>query len=233
MEEQLKIRLNVSCGWRSIPFSIIGHCRSDEVQFLLPVSYIVLLITVFHNIMSYISTVSIKSLLTDHRIPTSILCYGPFVSASAMSSAHSSILCQSKSASEVYCVSSSRYWQVTFLKNTRSRTWEHAGQLSRIGARNHCKWIDQSLPKYTPPWMRPSSDSEGPNAAKITTNLLFLNIFFRRNLACSLTHIFDSNNIQTALWGDLLHEVRGGLVSLPHVSINSIRFTDDHRRSFF
>ena len=76
--------------------------------------------------------------------------------------------------------------------------------------------------------MRPSSDSEGPNAAKLTTNLPFLNIFFRRKLACSLTHIFDSNNIQTVLWGDLLHEVHGGYVSLSHVSINSIRFTDDH-----
>lgn len=130
MEVQLKIRLNVSCGWRSIPFSIIGHCRSDEVQFYRPADNAVLLLCiVFHNIISYISTVSIKSLLADHRIPTSILCYEPFMSASAMSSAHSSILCQSKSASEVYWVSGSRYWQVTFLRNTRSRTWETRGSI--------------------------------------------------------------------------------------------------------
>ena len=67
--------------------------------------------------------------------------------------------------------------------------------------------------------MRPSAYFEGPNATRLPTNLPYLNNFFRRNLACSLAHLLNSNSIENLLWGDLLHEVHGGLVSLPHVGI--------------
>ena len=85
--------------------------------------------------------------------------------------------------------------------------------------------------KYIRTWWK-DENAYGPKATTLPMDLPFLHSNFRRHLACSLAHLLEGNRIVTFLWGDLLHEVYGGLVALPHVCIEwhlYVAQTDDDR----
>jgi len=71
-------------------------------------------------------------------------------------------------------------------------------------------------------------DGKKPKVSSIDASLPFLNESYRSNLACSLARLLENNKLPTLLWGDILHEIHGGGISLPHVSIRQHSWSDGH-----
>ena len=46
----------------------------------------------------------------------------------------------------------------------------------------------------------------------------WLDLQFRRKLAASIAWFLETNGVSNLLWGDILHEIHGGQIALPHVS---------------
>lgn len=84
---------------------------------------------------------------------------------------------------------------------------------SRILSRTYEHWCNNDFDREALMCRYPPK----PHIRQVDPNLPFLNMSFRRNLASSLAYLLESSRISNVLWGDILHEVHGGQIALPHV----------------
>ena len=62
------------------------------------------------------------------------------------------------------------------------------------------------------------SSKEPTRVPTMDVNFPWLDLQFRRKLAASIAWFLETNGVYNLLWGDILHEIHGGQISLPHVS---------------